>query len=212
MLPACNPVTTSNQFEWLPDCPTDDVDVTSAPSFDVRMENVRLQRQVQFLHDQVANSVSAQQQHKPIWTNTSHSEMINNSRKQTIAIIGDSIIKQLNVKKLSNREKNVTIQAFSGATADDIKDYCKPIAKRRPDICIVHTDTNDLKDSDELSIVENIVKVNEIIENICPGTKMLISTYVNRYESEELHHQMLRVNDKLKQLSPAYDLIPIMAI
>ena len=206
-LPACNPITTSNQFERLPDCPTDDVDVTSAPPFDVQMENVRFQRQVQFLRDQAANSVSAQQQRKPISTNKSYSETINNSSKQTIAMIGDSIIKQLDEKKLSNREKNVTVRAFSGATTADIKDYCKPIAKRRPNICIVHTDTNDLKDSNELSIVENIVKVKEIIENISPGTKPLISTLVNRYDSEELHHKALRVNDKLKQLLSAYDFI-----
>ena len=70
------------------------------------MGNVYLQRQVQFLRDQVANSVSAQQQRKPIST-----------------------------------------------------------------------------------------------------TKTLISTLVNRYDSEELHHKALRVNDKLKQLLPAYDLI-----
>ena len=52
--------------------------------------------------------------------------------------------------------------AFSGATTDGIKDYCKPITKRRPDIYIVHTSMKDLKDSDEISIVENIVKVKEI--------------------------------------------------
>ena len=79
---------------------------------------------------------------------------------------------------------------FSGATTDDIKDYCKPIAKRRSDICIVHIGTNDLKDSDELTTAENIVKVKQIIENIIsPGTKTLISTLVNRYDSEELHHK-----------------------
>ena len=72
---------------------------------------------------------------------------------------------------------------------------------------MVHTGTNDLKDSDELSIVENIVKVKEIIENISPGTKTLIFTLVNRYDSEELHHKALRVNEKLKQWLPAYDLI-----
>ena len=48
-LPACNPVTTSSLFEPLPFCPTDDADVISAPSLVVQMENVRLQRQVQFL-------------------------------------------------------------------------------------------------------------------------------------------------------------------
>ena len=94
-----------------------------------------------------------------------------------------------------------------GAATDNIKDYCKPISKRISDICIVHTVTNDLEDNDELRIDENVVKVKEIIENISPGTKTLISTLVNGYDSEELHHKALRVNDKLKQLLPAYDLV-----
>ena len=102
------------------------------------------------------------------------------------------------MKRSSQTEKNVTVRAFSGATTDDIKEYCKPIAKRRPDICIVHRGTNDLKDTNELSIVENIVKVKEITENIYPGTKTLISILVNRYDSEELHHKTFRVNEKLK--------------
>ena len=105
-----------------------------------------------------------------------------------------------------------SLEAFNGfyCTWKPVKfrwKHFKPIAKRRPDICIVHTCTNDLKDSDELSIGENIVKVKETIENISPGTKTLISTLVNRYDSEELHLKTLRVNEKLKQLSPAYDLI-----
>ena len=45
------------------------------------------------------------------------------------------------------------------------------------------------------------------IENISPGTKTLICTLVSRYDSEELHLKALRVNEKLKQLLPAYDLI-----
>ena len=81
------------------------------------------------------------------------------------------------MKRSSQTEKKiVTVRAFSGATRDDIKDYCKPIAKRRPDICIVHTGTNDLKDSDELSIVENIATVKEIIKNIGPGNFYWVCT------------------------------------
>ena len=70
---------------------------------------------------------------------------------------------------------------------------------------------NDLKDNDELSIVENIVKVKEIIENISPSTKTLISTLVTRYDSEELHHKALRVNDNLNNCCPLMILL-IMAI
>ena len=79
--------------------------------------------------------------------------------KQTVAIIGDSIIKNLHGNKLSNKERNVIVRSFPGATTEDIKDYCKPIAKREPDVCIIHAGTNDLKNKDELSILENIVEV-----------------------------------------------------
>ena len=47
----------------------------------------------------------------------------------------------------------------------------------------------------------------DTLKDISPGTKTLITTLVNRYDSEELHHKALRVNDKVKQLLPAYDLI-----
>ena len=127
--------------------------------------------------------------------------------KQTVAIIGDSIIKNLDGNKLSNKERNAIVRSFTGATTDDIKDYCKPIAKRKPDVCIIHAGTNDLKNKDELSIVEKIVEVKELIEKISPRTKTVISTLTNRYDSEELLFKVKNVNNKLKQLYPNEDLI-----
>ena len=136
--------------------------MNSAPSFDVQRENIRLQQQVKFLREQVANSKppckqsksqtqnvnnnpSNQTQHQP----NSHSDIPKETKKdnsrQTVGIIGDSILKQLDANKLSNKERSVTVRSFPGATTDDIQDYCKPIAKRKPDICIVHVGTNDLK-------------------------------------------------------------------
>ena len=144
------------------------------------MESVRLQRPVHFLRDQVASlkpsnptintnhADSAQQQCKPNSTNKSYSscppETRINSGKQTIVIVGDSIIKQLDEKESYQTEKkNVTVRCPTvfRATTDDIKEYCKPNTKRRPDICIVHKGTNDLN---KVSITENIFKVKEIIE------------------------------------------------
>ena len=103
--------------------------------------------------------------------------------------------------------RNVIVRSFPGATTDDIKDYCKPIAKCKPDVCIIHVGTNDLKNKDELSIVENIVEVKELIEKISPRTKTVISTLTNRYDSEELLFKVKNVNNKLKQLYPNEDLI-----
>ena len=101
----------------------------------------------------------------------------------------------------------VIVGSFPGATTDDIKDYFKPIAKRKPYLCITHAGTNDLKNKDELSIVENIVEVKERIEKISLRTKTVTSTLTNRYDSEELLFKVKNVNNKLKQLHPNEDLI-----
>ena len=63
-----------------------------------------------------------------------------------------------------------------------------------------------MKNKDQLSIVENIVEVKELIEKISPRTKTVISTLTNRYDSEELL-LVKNVNNKLKQLYPNEDLI-----
>ena len=219
-----DPIPTSNAFEDLAEEVEVDA-IASATPFDIQMENVRLQRQVKYLQDQVAsskpsppsngtNSLSSQNR-KPSLTNEMHSNAPHETKervtvstsKQTVAIIGDSIIKNLDGNKLSNKERNVIVRSFPGATTDDIKDYCKPIAKRKPDVCIIHAGTNDLKNKDELSIVENIVEVKELIEKISPRTKTVISTLTNRYDSEELLFKVKNVNNKLKQLYPNEDLI-----
>ena len=219
-----DPIPTSNAFEDLAEEVEVDA-IASATPFDIQMENVWLQRQVKYLQDQVAsskpsppsngtNSLSSQNR-KPSLTNEMHSNAPHETKervtvstsKQTVSIIGDSIIKNLDGNKLSNKERNVIVRSFPGATTDDIKDYCKPIAKRKHDVCIIHAGTNDLKNKDELSIVENIVEVKELIEKISPRTKTVISTLTNRYDSEELLFKVKNVNNKLKQLYPNEDLI-----
>ena len=64
-----------------------------------------------------------------------------------------------------------------------------------------------MKNKDELSIVENIVEVKELIEKISLRTKTVISTLTNRYDSEELLFKVKNVNNKLKQLYPNEGLI-----
>ena len=106
------------------------------------------------------------------------------------------------------REENCHLkEELQSVKATLEKGYYSPIAKRKHDVCIIHAGTNDLKNKDELSIVENIVEVKELIEKISPRTKTVISTLTNRYDSEELLFKVKNVNNKLKQLYPNEDLI-----
>ena len=45
------------------------------------------------------------------------------------------------------------------ATSQDLIDFCKPIAKRQPDVSIIHVGKNDLRIKDEKEIAKNIVTI-----------------------------------------------------
>ena len=58
-------------------------------------------------------------------------------------IVGDSMIKHLNGREFS-RDDSVKIRCHPGATTDDIIDYVRPTARKKPDMTIFHIGTNDI--------------------------------------------------------------------
>ena len=59
-------------------------------------------------------------------------------------VVGDSLVKYLRREKSSFKKNNVKNITHPGSTTEDILDYIKPIARRKPGIFIIHTGTNDL--------------------------------------------------------------------
>ena len=55
------------------------------------------------------------------------------------------MIKYLRRDNLSSKNKDVKVDAHSGSTTVDMLDYIKPIARRKPDVIVIHTGTSDLK-------------------------------------------------------------------
>ena len=62
-------------------------------------------------------------------------------------MIGDSMVKFVKSENLSDVNYIANFRTNPGCTTEDIADYTKPIIKRKPDIILVHTDTNDLTNS-----------------------------------------------------------------
>ena len=99
-------------------------------SFNIQMQNLRLQRQVEYLREQVTNSKptivnhtqssnekeSAQLRDKPktkISKQTNSRKPLdnaNNENKQTFTVNGDSVVKSLDQNKLSNKETKVQLK------------------------------------------------------------------------------------------------------
>ena len=72
--------------------------------------------------------------------NKENHSVINSTSKKEIIIIGDSMIKHVNGREVS-RDNSVKIRCHLGATTDDIIDYVRPTARKRPDMIIIHTGT-----------------------------------------------------------------------
>ena len=60
--------------------------------------------------------------------------------------VGDSMIKHVNGREVS-RDNLVKIRFHPGATTDDFIDYVRPTARKKPDIIIIHTGTNDIQNN-----------------------------------------------------------------
>ena len=70
------------------------------------------------------------------------------------------MIKHVNGREVS-RDKSVKIRCHPGATTD-IKDYVRPTARKKPDMTIIHTGTNDIQN--KVNTIQKVRKVSTTIK------------------------------------------------
>ena len=133
------------------------------------MENVKLQRYIHFLEKQISQSKptnltcsTEEQRHTESTRTDTKTRTIENRnadnlkknaskrtnfkvvQKQSVTILGGSMISYQDEVRHSNKNRIVRVRSFPGATTEDILDHCKPIARKKPDIIILHLGTNNL--------------------------------------------------------------------
>ena len=107
----------------------------------------------------------------------------------------------------TNKKRVVKVRSYPGATTDDLIDHCRPVARRQPDIIIVHVGTDDLRSKDEKEIAQNISGIKDTIKEISPNTRTLISLIIQRYDNETMNGKVVFVNNELTQLFNKNELI-----
>ena len=113
-------------------------------------------------------------------------------------VVGDSLVKYLRRQELSTKMNNVKVITHPGSTTEDMLDYIKPNARRKPDTLIIHTGTNDLTNSvNTMKKVRKLVKVvREIDES--EEIKVGFSSIIFR-KDKDLEDKRNEVNMKLKK-------------
>ena len=80
--------------------------------------------------------------------------------KKEAFIIGDSVVKYINGREVS-RYNSVKVSSHPGATTDDFIDYIRPTVRKKPNLRIIHSGTNDIQNN-----VNTLQKIRKVISSI----------------------------------------------
>ena len=102
----------------------------------------------------------------------------NKTPKKDIVIIDDSLIKYMYGWEMS-RSSSVKIRSHQGATTEDLIDYVRPTARKKPKMMVIHSGTNGI--TNKVNILQKIRKViNAIKENdVNNEIKIVLSSVIH---------------------------------
>ena len=154
-------------------------------------------------------SITGAQEPQRNTTNTSHTDANSDSttrQKPSVIIAGDSMLKFVSGRKLSNllsNECSIYVKTFPGATVDDMSDYVMPSLRRTPTEVFLHVGTNNVKSSEPREIAEGIVNLGLKIQNHSPDCKITISSLIVRSD-ENLDCKINEVNRIVNRFAKQY--------
>ena len=123
-------------------------------------------------------------------------------KAKSILIIGDSIIKHVNLWDLSKKLKpkcKVMVRSFPGATTQCMNDYVKPSIRAQPDHFILHVGTNNLiSDSTPTEVTRKVFDIaGRLKSDTCDVN---ISELITRMDNPDLDKKRIEVNTHLKEM------------
>ena len=122
----------------------------------------------------------------------------NTSNERNIAILGDSMIKEVDPfelkKKLNNKKNKVYRHSFTGATISAMKHHAVPVMEFEPDLAILHVGSNNLRsNTSEQQIASDIVNLATSLKT--DNNKILVSSIIAR--RDQFKNKAEKVNDYL---------------
>ena len=102
------------------------------------------------------------------------------------------MIKHVNGREVS-RDNSVKIRCHPGATTDDIIDYVRPTARKKPDMIIIHTGTNDIQNK-----VNTLQKVRKVITTI---KEVDVKNEIQIAFSSVIHRDDEGFEEKIKEIN-----------
>ena len=118
----------------------------------------------------------------------------------TCLIVGDSILNNLDEKRLSKGNVTVKVRSFPGCTVEDMHYYIEPLLRKKPSQIILHVSTNDAPYKSSDDILTSILLLKSAISNQLPTATIIISQPTIRYDNSLAKVTIRNLNGKLRQL------------
>ena len=118
--------------------------------------------------------------------------------KKRVIIVGDSILNGISEKGLTKKNHIVKVRPHPGATTEDLVDHIKPVARRKPNMVILHIGTNDLTNG--VNTQGKLQEVMDILRSESKDTDIVVSSVVTRKDKNGMPNKVSSLNNGLKTL------------
>ena len=108
------------------------------------------------------------------------------------------MIKHVNGREIF-RDNSVKIRCHPGATTDDIIDYVRSTARKKPDMIIIHTSTNDIQN--KVHTLQKVRNVITTIKEIDVNNEIQITLLTAMIcDDQDIEEEIKEINRKLENL------------
>ncbi|CAB4010665.1 Scavenger receptor cysteine-rich type 1 M130 [Paramuricea clavata] len=135
-------------------------------------------------------------------SNSNESSRDSQRSQPRIAILGDSMIKHLDTKRMQNglKKGKVTIKTFPGAGINQMKHYAVPTLITKPKTLIFHVGTNDLHNKTPEDLINAMNDLGETIHRQNNDLELIWSEIITRTDDPNLAEKVNVVNAELAKL------------
>ena len=121
-------------------------------------------------------------------------------KKDTVLIVGDSMISNINENTLSRRYQT-KVRSFQGSTIKDLHDYIKPLLKKKPDKIVLVIGTNDMVNEKLPDILKSLKSLIDQILEALPDCDVVVSEVIVRSDNASLNGKITNFNKALKTMN-----------
>ena len=145
-------------------------------------------------HEELA-SISKDDSVTVIEDENQKTKVASNKSRKGVIVIGDSLLNGIDDRGLC-KHHNVKVRPHPGATTRDIADHVKPVARRKPDMVIIHCGTNDL--TSDVDTTKHLKEVVRILKEETPHSKIVMSAAIMRRDRQGMKKKIDDLSCKIK--------------